>query len=72
MEKEEPEVKEPEPKKKGRAVRVYMLSRKYPMLDRVWKRCSMEEREKINDAVNIYYKKRNEILTEEGKMEKID
>ena len=78
MEKEEPEVKEeeikkePGPKKHWRAIKVFMLSQKYPMLDKVWKRCNMEEKEKINDAVNIYMKKRWEILSEEGKAEKIE
>lgn len=58
--------------KRGRARKVAIYASKYPMLDRVWKRCSMEEKEKINEAITIIYDKKMDILREEGKLETLE
>lgn len=67
-----PEEKKEPKKKKGRAVMVNIYAKRYPILDKVWKRCNMEEKEKINDAINIIHNKKVEIAKEEGTDEKID
>ena len=51
---------------------VNIYAKRYPILDKVWKRCNMEEKEKINDAINIIHNKKVEIAKEEGTDEKID
>ena len=58
-------MKKKEQKKKGRAILVKYYAIKYPILDKVRKKCNMEEREKINDAIHIIHEKKKEMQIEE-------
>lgn len=61
-----------EPKKKRQAIMVAIYSKKHPILKEVRKRCNTEEKEKLEEAMNIIHNKKVEIQKEDGTYEDIE